>query len=95
MGRIAPGGQTGMGEVAAMRVDALAPGTADPPMVQAVPDPATWTRHRPPGVSPAGRSAQPVDVMMVLRSGAARYATGTTIPADRATGAAFVPPGAT
>jgi NAD(P)-dependent dehydrogenase (short-subunit alcohol dehydrogenase family) len=47
-------------------------------------------------VSPVGRIAQPddvVDVMMFLLSDAARYVTGTTIPVDGGTQAAFIPPG--
>jgi NAD(P)-dependent dehydrogenase (short-subunit alcohol dehydrogenase family) len=77
-------------------VNALAPGTVDTPMVRAVSDPATSKGYRPSGVSPLGRIAQPddvVDVMMFLLSEAARYVTGTTIPVDGGTQAAFVPPG--
>ncbi len=77
-------------------VNALAPGTVDTPMVRAVSDPATSKGYRPSGVSPIGRIAQPddiVDVMMFLLSDAARYVTGTTIPVDGGTQAAFIPPG--
>jgi NAD(P)-dependent dehydrogenase (short-subunit alcohol dehydrogenase family) len=77
-------------------VNALAPGTVDTPMVHAVSDPAMSKGYRPSGVSPVGRIAQPddvVDVMMFLLSDAARYVTGTTIPVDGGTQAAFVPPG--
>jgi len=77
-------------------VNALAPGTVDTPMVRAVSDPAASRGCRPSGVSPVGRIAQPddvVDVMMFLLSDAARYVTGTTIPVDGGTQAAFVPPG--
>jgi len=77
-------------------VNALAPGTVDTPMVRAVSDPAASGGYRPSGVSPIGRIAQPddvVDVMMFLLSDAARYVTGTTIPVDGGTQAAFVPPG--
>jgi len=77
-------------------VNALAPGTVDTPMVRAVSDPATSQGYRPSGVSPVGRIAQPddvVDVMTFLLSDAARYVTGTTIPVDGGTQAAFVPPG--
>jgi hypothetical protein len=62
MGWIEPGGKAGAGKVATMRVSALAPGTAEPPLVWAVPDLATSARHRPPGVSPAGRITQPAFV---------------------------------
>lgn len=77
-------------------VNALAPGTVDTPMVRAMSDPAASKGYRPSGVSPVGRIAQPddvVDVMMFLLSDAARYVTGTTIPVDGGTQAAFVPPG--
>jgi NAD(P)-dependent dehydrogenase (short-subunit alcohol dehydrogenase family) len=77
-------------------VNALAPGTVDTPMVAAVADPVAGQGYRPSGVSPVGRIAQPddiVDVMMFLLSDAARYVTGTTIPVDGGTAAAFIPPG--
>lgn len=77
-------------------VNALAPGTVDTPMVQAMADPARSQGYRPSGVSPVGRIAQPedvVDVMMFLLSDAARYVAGATIPVDGGTGAAFIPPG--
>ncbi len=78
-------------------VNALAPGTVDTPMVRAVSDPSTSKGYRPSGDSPLGRIAQPddvVDVLGFLLSGAARYVTGTTIPVDGGTQAAFIPPGA-
>lgn len=77
-------------------VNALAPGTVDTPMVQVLSDPSTSKGYRPSGVSPVGRIAQPddiVDVMMFLLSDGARYVTGTTIPVDGGTQAAFIPPG--
>lgn len=77
-------------------VNALAPGTVNTPMVRAVSEPAASKGYRPSGVSPVGRIAQPddvVDVMMFLLSDAARYVTGTTIPVDGGTQAAFIPPG--
>jgi NAD(P)-dependent dehydrogenase (short-subunit alcohol dehydrogenase family) len=77
-------------------VNALAPGTVDTPMIQAVADAASAQGYRPSGVSPVGRIATPddvVDVIMFLLSDAARYVTGTTIPVDGGTQAAFVPPG--
>ena len=79
-------------------VNALAPGTVDTPMVAAVADIRASKGYRPSGVSPVGRIAQPddvVDVMMFLLSDAARYVTGTTIPVDGGTQAAFIPPGGT
>ena len=77
-------------------VNALAPGTVDTPMIAAVSDPARAGRYRPSGKSPLGRIAQPEDVADVigfLLSDAARYVTGTTIPVDGGTQAAFVPAG--
>jgi 2,3-dihydro-2,3-dihydroxybenzoate dehydrogenase len=77
-------------------VNALAPGTVDTPMIHAMADPTSAKGYRPSGVSPIGRIAQPddvVDVMMFLLSDAARYVTGTTIPVDGGTQAAFIPPG--
>ncbi len=77
-------------------VNALAPGTVDTPMVRAMSNPNESKGYRPSGVSPVGRIAQPddvVDVMMFLLSDAARYVTGTTIPVDGGTQAAFIPPG--
>ena len=78
-------------------VNALAPGTVDTPMVRAVSDPSNAKGYRPSGESPLGRIAQPddvVDVLGFLLSDAARYVTGTTIPVDGGTRAAFIPPGA-
>jgi NAD(P)-dependent dehydrogenase (short-subunit alcohol dehydrogenase family) len=75
-------------------VNALAPGTVDTPMVRAVSDPSTSQGYRPSGLSPLGRIAQPddvVDVMIFLLGDAARYVTGTTIPVDGGTQAAFIP----
>lgn len=77
-------------------VNALAPGTVDTPMVRAVSDPGSSKGYRPSGESPLGRIAQPddvVDVIGFLLSDAARYVTGTTIPVDGGTQAAFIPPG--
>ena len=75
-------------------VNALAPGTVDTPMIHAVSDPARSGRYRLSGVSPVGRIATPddvVDVIGFLLSDAARYVTGTTIPVDGGTQAAFIP----
>ncbi|HUD61612.1 MAG TPA: SDR family oxidoreductase [Acetobacteraceae bacterium] len=75
-------------------VNALAPGTVDTPMIHAVSDPSKTGRHRPSGTSPVGRIATPddvVDVIGFLLSDAARYVTGTTIPVDGGTQAAFIP----
>jgi NAD(P)-dependent dehydrogenase (short-subunit alcohol dehydrogenase family) len=77
-------------------VNALAPGTVDTPMIHAVSDATKSGRYRPSGVSPVGRIASPddvVDVIGFLLSDAARYVTGTTIPVDGGTQAAFIPTG--
>ena len=76
-------------------VNALAPGTVDTPMVRAMADPAVGKGYQPSGVSPVGRIAQAddvADVIMFLLSENARYVTGTTIPVDGGTQAAFIPP---
>jgi NAD(P)-dependent dehydrogenase (short-subunit alcohol dehydrogenase family) len=77
-------------------VNALAPGTVDTPMVRAMNDPSKAKGYRTSGTSPLGRIAQAddvVDVMTFLLSDTARYVTGTTIPVDGGTRAAFIPPG--
>jgi NAD(P)-dependent dehydrogenase (short-subunit alcohol dehydrogenase family) len=73
-------------------VNALAPGTVDTPMVN---DQAgrngNWA---PSGNSPLGRIAKPEDIVRVMRfllSEDAGYVTGTIIPVDGGTRAAFVP----
>jgi NAD(P)-dependent dehydrogenase (short-subunit alcohol dehydrogenase family) len=78
-------------------VNAIAPGTVDTPMIRAVSNPAQTGQYRPSGASPLGRVAMPEDVASVvwfLLGDEARYVTGTTIPVDGGTSAAFVPPGA-
>jgi NAD(P)-dependent dehydrogenase (short-subunit alcohol dehydrogenase family) len=77
-------------------VNAIAPGTVDTPMVQAVMHPGANSGYTTSGTSPLGRVAEPddiADVIGFLLSPAARYVTGTTIPVDGGTQAAFVPPG--
>jgi len=76
-------------------VNAIAPGTVDTPMIHAVSDPVRTGQYRPSGASPLGRVAMPDDVASVvwfLLGNDARYITGTTIPVDGGTIAAFVPP---
>ena len=81
-------------ELAADRilVNAVAPGTVDTPMIsKAVAVPGTT--YRPSGTSPLGRIAQPDDVVAVMHfllQPAANYVTGTWIPVDGGTSAAFV-----
>jgi NAD(P)-dependent dehydrogenase (short-subunit alcohol dehydrogenase family) len=77
-------------------VNAIAPGTVDTPMVHPHMQPGANTGYKTSGTSPLGRVAQPddiADVIGFLLSPAANYVTGTTIPVDGGTQAAFVPPG--
>lgn len=76
-------------------VNAVAPGTVDTPMVQAVMRPGANAGYTTSGTSPLGRVAEAddiADVIGFLLSPAAKYVTGTTIPVDGGTQAAFVPP---
>lgn len=78
-------------------VNAVAPGTVDTPMIQAMSDPARSGRYRPSGTSPLGRVAHPEDVAAVIEfylSAQANYVTGTVMPVDGGTRAAYVPPSA-
>jgi NAD(P)-dependent dehydrogenase (short-subunit alcohol dehydrogenase family) len=79
-------------------VNAIAPGTVDTPMIRAVSNSSAQRgTYRPSGASPLGRVATPEDVASVvwfLLGDDARYITGTTIPVDGGTSAAFVPPAA-
>ena len=73
-------------------VNAVAPGTVDTPMVQNADTSGNW---RPSGPSPLGRVADPIDIVRVIRfllSEDSGYVTGTIIPVDGGTHAAFVPP---
>ena len=76
-------------------VNAVAPGTVDTPMVQAVMRPGANSGYTTSGTSPLGRVAEAddiADVIGFLLSPASKYVTGTTIPVDGGTQAAFVPP---
>ena len=76
-------------------VNAIASGTVDTPMVNDQGGPNETGAWRPSGPSPLGRIAQPEDIARVVRfllSEEAAYVTGTTIPVDGGTQAAFVPP---
>ncbi len=76
-------------------VNAIAPGTVDTPMVNDQGGPNETGAWRPSGPSPVGRIAQPDDIARVVRfllSEESAYITGTTIPVDGGTQAAFVPP---
>lgn len=75
-------------------VNAVAPGTVDTPMIaSALAEPGKT--YKPSGRSPLGRVAEPADVVAVIRfllQPAANYVTGTWIPIDGGTSAAFVAP---
>jgi NAD(P)-dependent dehydrogenase (short-subunit alcohol dehydrogenase family) len=76
-------------------INAVAPATVDTPMVRPHLNPGDNTRYRTSGVSPLGRIAQPEDVAAViafLMSKDADYVSGTVIPVDGGTVAAYVPP---
>src|SRR5262249_15018779 len=76
-------------------INAVAPATVDTPMVRPHLNPGKNTRYRTSGASPLGRIAQPEDVAAViafLMSGDASYISGTVIPVDAGTSAAYVPP---
>ena len=75
-------------------VNALAPGTVDTPMISNQPNTTQQGNWRPSGASPLGRIAKPIDVVRVMRfllSADSAYVTGTVIPVDGGTRAAFVP----
>jgi NAD(P)-dependent dehydrogenase (short-subunit alcohol dehydrogenase family) len=81
---------------AGILVNAIAPATTETPMVAPHLNPGSNTRYRTSGTSPLGRIAQPADIANVihfLMSPEAAYVTGTVIPVDGGTTAAYVPPG--
>jgi 3-oxoacyl-[acyl-carrier protein] reductase len=66
-------------------------------MVRPHMQPGNNSNYRTSGTSPLGRIAEPDDIAAVIRfllSKDAAYVTGTVIPVDGGTTAAFVPPGA-
>ena len=77
-------------------VNSVAPGTVDTPMIaSALAEPGKT--YKPSGRSPLGRVAAPSDVVAVIRfllQPASNYVTGTWIPVDGGTSAAFVAPDA-
>lgn len=76
-------------------VNAVAPGTVDTPMIAAVTSSLGDSSYRPSGNSPLGRIGQPEDVANVIHflcGDASTYVTGSIIPVDGGTRAAFVPP---
>jgi NAD(P)-dependent dehydrogenase (short-subunit alcohol dehydrogenase family) len=75
-------------------VNAVAPATVDTPMVAPHRTPGANSGYQTSGTSPLGRIAQPEDVAAVIRmllSEDAGYVTGTIVPVDGGTSAAFVP----
>jgi NAD(P)-dependent dehydrogenase (short-subunit alcohol dehydrogenase family) len=75
-------------------VNAVAPGTVDTPMIQAMSDPSRTGRYRPSGTSPLGRVATPDDVAAVIEfylGEQSNYVTGTVLPVDGGTRGAFIP----
>ena len=76
-------------------VNAVAPGTVDTPMIAAVASSSSNSSYRPSGNSPLGRIGQPEDVanvILFLCGEDSTYVTGSIIPVDGGTRAAFVPP---
>jgi len=76
-------------------VNAVAPATVDTPMIQAALKPDSGLPYKASGVSPLGRVAQPADVVAAIKlllSPGANYITGTLIPVDGGTSAAFGSP---
>ena len=74
-------------------VNVVAPGTVDTPMIEAARKVHTASGYQPSGESPLGRIAQPDDVVDVIEfflGDAAKYVTGTVLPVDGGTRAAFV-----
>ena len=75
-------------------VNAVAPATVDTPMVAAHMAPGSNTGYKTSGTSPLGRIARPediADVIHFLLGDGSGYVTGTVIPIDGGTSAAFVP----
>jgi NAD(P)-dependent dehydrogenase (short-subunit alcohol dehydrogenase family) len=75
-------------------VNAVAPATVDTPMVAAHMNPGSNSGYKTSGTSPLGRIAKPediADVIHFLLGDSSAYVTGTVIPIDGGTSAAFVP----
>lgn len=77
-------------------VNTIAPGSVDTPMTQAakvdLAQKASAARFRTGGIAPLGRIAQPSDITAVVQfllSPAANFVTGTVIPVDGGTRAAY------
>lgn len=78
---------------AGVLVNSVAPGTIDTPLISEAISSAGSGSFAPSGVSPLGRVGQPDDVADVIAfflSDASKYVTGTVLPVDGGTRAAFV-----
>lgn len=74
-------------------VNAVAPGTVATPMISALGGSGNGAAFQPSGVSPLGRIAQPADVVDTIQfflGEASKYVTGTVLPVDGGSRAAFV-----
>jgi NAD(P)-dependent dehydrogenase (short-subunit alcohol dehydrogenase family) len=79
---------------AGILVNAVAPATVDTPMVRRLQAAARSSGYAVSGMSPLGRIATPADVTPVIRfllSEDSGYVTGTVLPIDGGTSAAFAP----
>jgi len=79
---------------AGVLVNAVAPATVDTPMIAPHVSAGSNTGYKTSGTSPLGRIAQPEDiaaVISVLLDQDTGYVTGTVVPVDGGTIAAFVP----
>jgi 3-oxoacyl-[acyl-carrier protein] reductase len=78
---------------AGILVNAVAPGSVATPMLRAAAGADDKSGYRPSGAAPIGRIGQPddiADVILFLLSQAANFVTGTVLPVDGGTRAAFV-----
>jgi len=77
-----------------IRVNTIAPGTVDTPMIRTMSDESRTGKFRPSGTGPLGRVATPEDIagaVEFLLGPLSDFITGTVIPVDGGTRAAFVP----
>ena len=77
-----------------IRVNAVAPATVDTPMVAPHMAVGSNSGYKASGTSPMGRIAGPEDIanaIVMLLGADAAYITGTVVPVDGGTSAAFVP----
>ena len=75
-------------------VNAVAPGTVDTPMISAATKTGAAATYKPSGESPLGRIATVDDVanvILLFLDNSTKYVTGTVLPVDGGTRAAFLP----